>query len=416
MATVIVMPQVGQDIRTGLVVEWCVKEGDRIEKGDIIAVVESDKATFEVEVYESGTLLKILHDAGAEVPVLDPIAYVGQPGEDVEELSKAPAAGEQAITVTPSHGPRVTEGRSRQKTGIEVSISPSAKRLATEHGIDLSKIVGTGPAGRVTKRDILTAIASKDSKMQGQASANPNNQTALQAVIFDCDGVLADTERDGHRVAFNRAFAARGLDIEWDVELYGELLKVAGGKERMRHYFAGRGWPPGTADEDAFIKELHKLKTDLYMQIIESGELPLRPGVARLVDEAIGEDIILAVCSTSNERAVNLVVERLLGPARKARFAAVLAGDVVSKKKPDPEIYNLALQRLQLDPMRCIVIEDSRNGLLAAKAAGMHCVITSNGYTHDEDFTEADLVVSELGDAPNIQVTLDDLKRLVEAK
>ena len=235
----------------------------------------------------------------------------------------------------------------------------------------------------------------------------------MRAIIFDCDGVLADTERDGHRVAFNKAFEKKGCEVEWGVELYGKLLEVSGGKERMRYYFDSHGWPGDLEDKDAFIKELHKLKTDFFMQIIESGELPLRPGVARLVDEAIAADVTLAICSTSHERAVNLVAEKLLGPKRKARFSAILAGDVVSKKKPDPEIYNLASERLRLEPSECVVIEDNRNGLLAAKAAGMYCVITTNGYTKDEDFTEADLVVSELGDPPNVQVTLEAIRNLV---
>jgi HAD superfamily hydrolase (TIGR01509 family) len=150
------------------------------------------------------------------------------------------------------------------------------------------------------------------------------------------------------------------------------------------------------------------------MQIIDSGQLPLRPGVARLVDEAIAANIALAVCSTSNERAVNLVIERMLGPGCKSRFAAILAGDVVSRKKPDPEIYNLALDKIDLQPQECVVIEDSRNGLLAAKSAGMTCVITTNGYTENEDFSEADLVVSELGDKPHVQVTLEEIRNLVE--
>jgi len=231
----------------------------------------------------------------------------------------------------------------------------------------------------------------------------------IKALIFDCDGVIVDTERDGHRVAFNRAFKAKGLDVEWDVALYGSLLEVAGGKERMKHYFDENGWPENVEDRDAFIKELHKLKTDLFMQIIESGELPLRPGVARLVDEAIDKNLMLAVCSTSNERAVNLVVETMLGKERKSHFNAILAGDVVSKKKPDPEIYNLALERLGLEPDECVVVEDSRNGMLAAKAASMYCVVTTNGYTENEDFPEADLVVSELGDPPNVNVTINTI-------
>ena len=244
----------------------------------------------------------------------------------------------------------------------------------------------------------------------------------MKAIIFDCDGVLVDTERDGHRVAFNKAFAQKGYVIEWSVELYGKLLEISGGKERMIHYFDSYGWPsnvvdlatPYGADKDALIKELHKLKTDLFIQIIESGELPLRPGIARLIDEAIAADVTLAICSTSHERAVNLVAEKLLGSERKTRFSAILAGDVVSKKKPDPEIYNLASERLSLEPSKCVVIEDSRNGLLAAKAAGMYCVITTNGYTKEEDFTEADLIVSELGDHPNVQVNLETIRNITE--
>jgi HAD superfamily hydrolase (TIGR01509 family) len=395
MAKAIIMPQVGQDIPTGVIVEWRVKENDHVKKGDVVALVESDKATFEVEAYESGVLLKLLYDAGAEVKVLDPIAYVGEPGETIEQSQATEG------TVSEVGHPQAAIEAATQSDKAGVSVSPSARRVAREHGIDLSTIIGSGPDGRILKEDVLAAIPTRAAK------------TVVKALILDCDGVLADTERDGHRIAFNRAFAAKGYAIEWDVELYGKLLEIAGGKERMKHYFDSYGWPGGICDKDALIKDLHKLKTDLFMQIIESGELPLRPGVARLVDEAIAANIGLVVCSTSNERAVNLVVERLLGPQRKAHFATILAGDVVTKKKPDPEIYNLASQRLNLAPSECVVVEDSRNGLLAAKAAGMYCIVTTNGYTKYEDFSEADLVVSELGDEPNVQVTLREIKRIV---
>ena len=237
----------------------------------------------------------------------------------------------------------------------------------------------------------------------------------LRALVFDCDGVLAETERDGHRVAFNRTFAAKGYGFEWDAALYKELVKIGGGKERMKHFFDRTSWPAGTTDKDALIGELHQLKTHYYTQIIESGELPLRPGVARLVDEAVAAGVKLAVCSTSNEKSVHTVVEKLLGPARKAKFDVILAGDVVSKKKPDPEIYTLVLRRLGLKPTECMVIEDNRNGLLAAKGAGMYCLVTTHRYTEDEDFREADLVVSELGDPPKVQVDLARLRHMVRS-
>lgn len=236
----------------------------------------------------------------------------------------------------------------------------------------------------------------------------------IKALIFDCDGVLVDTEKDGHRVAFNQAFKQKGYDFQWDVKLYGQLLEIAGGKERMRHYFDTNGWPFDVSNKDAFIKEMHKLKTQLFMKIIKSGQLPLRSGVKRLIDEAIAENMTLAICTTSNEKVVNMIAEKLLGDERKSQFSHILAGDVVSNKKPDPEIYNLAKERLALKGSECVVIEDSRNGLLAAKAAGMYCIITTNGYTENEDFATADLVVSELGDDPNVRVTLNILKEIVK--
>jgi len=234
----------------------------------------------------------------------------------------------------------------------------------------------------------------------------------MKALIFDCDGVLVDTERDGHRVAFNRAFAALDLRTDWDVPLYGELLRVAGGKERMKHYFDSAGWPPSSNDREGLIRELHRIKTDAFRTMVESGDLDFRPGVVRLVDEAIAAGVRLAVCSTSNERAVHSILDKL-GPARKSRFEVILAGDVVSRKKPDPEIYLLALSRLGLDATNCFVVEDNRNGLLAAKAAGMRCVITTSSYSRCEDFREADLVVDELGDPPSVRVTLQQLEEIL---
>ncbi|HUO68413.1 MAG TPA: HAD-IA family hydrolase [Gammaproteobacteria bacterium] len=232
----------------------------------------------------------------------------------------------------------------------------------------------------------------------------------MKALIFDCDGVLVDTERDGHRVAFNRAFEAAGIDAEWDVELYGELLKIAGGKERMTHYFNEAGWPEGQTAA-TLIPELHKRKTAIFTNLIAQGSLPLRPGVSRIVDEAHAAGIRLGVCTTSDPKAIDGVLD-LFGAERKAWFEIVLAGDVVKKKKPDPEIYNLAKQRFGLKGSACVVIEDSRNGLLASLDAGMPTLITTSTYTRDEDFTGAAKVVPELGDPPRVLVTLEDLQAI----
>lgn len=234
----------------------------------------------------------------------------------------------------------------------------------------------------------------------------------MKALIFDCDGVLVDTEKDGHRVAFNQAFAERGLDIVWDVPLYGRLLQVAGGKERIRHHFETVGWPASAEDDHgAFVAELHARKTAIFKEIIASGELPLRSGITRIVDDAAAAGVRLGVCTTSNAASVEGVLD-LMGAERKAKFEFVLAGDVVARKKPDPEIYALAKERLGLGGADCLVIEDSRNGLLAARGAGMPCLITTSTYTRDEDFSGAVKVVPELGDPPNVLVTLADLQSL----
>lgn len=234
----------------------------------------------------------------------------------------------------------------------------------------------------------------------------------VKALIFDCDGVLVDTERDAHRVGFNRAFAEHGIDAEWDVDLYGRLLLVAGGKERMRAYFDEFGWPEGAdTDEakDALIIDLHKTKTRITSEIVT--ELPVRPGILRIVDEAIEAGVRLGVCTTSNPKFIDAVLD-LFGAERKAAFEFVHAGDVVAKKKPAPDIYLLALETLSLPAGDCIVIEDSRNGLLAATGAGLPTLITTSTYTMEEDFAEAVQVVPELGDAPNINITIEDLGRL----
>jgi HAD superfamily hydrolase (TIGR01509 family) len=235
----------------------------------------------------------------------------------------------------------------------------------------------------------------------------------VSALIFDCDGVLADTERYGHLPAFNQTFEEFGLPVRWSEEEYGAALRIGGGKERMRSlltpaFVAKAGL---STDPDAQVAEVatwHRRKTELYVEMVRAGQLPPRPGIARIVDEARSAGWALAVCSTSAEPSVRAILVNAVGAEAAAGFL-VLAGDVVPRKKPAPDIYLLGLDRLGIEPGEAVVIEDSRNGLLAASAAGLASVVTVNGYTRDEDFSEAALVVSSLGDpaAAPIEVLAD---------
>ncbi|OQY37974.1 hypothetical protein B6228_05185 [Candidatus Atribacteria bacterium 4572_76] len=202
----------------------------------------------------------------------------------------------------------------------------------------------------------------------------------IKAIIFDQDGVIIDTERDGHRVAFNKTFKEFGFDFQWDVDYYHELLQIAGGKERMRHHLHTKGFGREVKPEkeDELIKAMHKRKTEIFIELIKEGALPLRPGIKRIMKEAMNRGLKVGICTTSNEKAAHAVAYEIL---KDIKFDFVLAGDVVKKKKPDPEIYLLALKKGGLKAEECIVVEDSRNGLLAAKAAGMNVVVTTNHYT-----------------------------------
>ena len=256
----------------------------------------------------------------------------------------------------------------------------------------------------------------------------------MPALIFDCDGVLADTERDGHRVAFNETFREFGLPIEWSVDEYATRLLVAGGKERMAteltpEFVAANGLPATAEGQAERLAAWHRRKTAIYTDMVAAGRLPPRPGVSRIIAEAHAAGWALAVASTSAEPSVRAILEQAAGPARAAAFV-VLAGDVVERKKPAPDIYLLALEWLGIRPVDALVIEDSRNGLLAAVGAGLRCVMTVNGYTEKDDASEAVLVVSSLGDPggertrvlanrseaqPGDYVTLADLERCVAA-
>jgi len=227
----------------------------------------------------------------------------------------------------------------------------------------------------------------------------------LKGIFFDQDGVIIDTERDGHRVTFNETFKEFGFPVEWSVDEYHELLQIAGGKERMKHYLQTKGFgkpvPPEQVDD--LIARMHKRKTAMFIELVESGRLPLRPGVHRFLREAASSGLKLAVCTTSSEKAAHAIAYQIL---KDIPFDAVLAGDVVSKKKPDPEIYNLALQKTGLAPDDVLVVEDSRNGVLAGKAAGMRVLATTNVYTEKEDLSPADAIVTCLGDPDGEKASL----------
>ncbi|MBD3882220.1 HAD family hydrolase [Phormidium tenue FACHB-886] len=225
----------------------------------------------------------------------------------------------------------------------------------------------------------------------------------LQALIFDVDGTLADTERDGHRVAFNQAFAAAGLDWDWSIERYGQLLEVTGGKERIR-FFLEQDYPdtqllpslPGTLKEQ--IASLHAAKTEHYNRLLSSNLIPLRPGVLRLLKEARQQGVRLAIATTTTPANVTTLLSSAIAPEATDWFEVIAAGDIVPAKKPAPDIYHYALNALQLPPEACLAFEDSYNGLLSAQAAGLKTVITVNGYTQDQDFSGADFVVDHLGE------------------
>ncbi|MGJ3251063.1 MAG: HAD family hydrolase [Elainellaceae cyanobacterium] len=227
----------------------------------------------------------------------------------------------------------------------------------------------------------------------------------LQALIFDVDGTIAETEQSGHRVAFNWAFAQAGLDWHWSSELYGQLLSVSGGKERIRFYL-NQYCPDSEALKSAvdltdFVANLHAVKTAYFKQLLQDGQIPPRPGIVRLIQEARAMGIRLAIATTSAPDNAIALLKTILAPDSPDWFEVIAAGDIVPQKKPAPDIYHYVVQSMDLNPDNCVVIEDSQHGVEAATRAGLKTIVTINRYTHDQQFSNALLVLDHLGE-PNL--------------
>ncbi|MFQ5802827.1 MAG: HAD-IA family hydrolase [Candidatus Methylomirabilales bacterium] len=218
----------------------------------------------------------------------------------------------------------------------------------------------------------------------------------LRLVIFDVDGTLAETERDGHRVAFNRAFERLGLPDRWDEDFYGDLLRVTGGRERLYLYFDRYRPLPGT-ERDQLVEELHRLKNEAFRRLIDESFMAPRSGILRLLDALHHQGLTTAVATTGSRSWVEPLLEGLFGRDRLSRIALIITGEDVTRKKPDPEVYTLTISKLGSSPQEALAIEDSQNGLDAAKGAGLPCVITRSSYSRGDDFSQADLVLEDLG-------------------
>ena len=215
-----------------------------------------------------------------------------------------------------------------------------------------------------------------------------------RAIIFDVDGTLSETE-ETHRRAFNRAFSEAGLDWHWDAALYSDLLAVTGGKERIRHFIDSRGIDLAPDDDlDAFVRALHAKKTRIYAAIVTSGEVELRRGIRELIEDAQRRGFRLAIATTTTPANIDALLGVTLGGSDS--FEVICAGDSVALKKPAPDVYELVLEKLALPPTACVAIEDSRNGLLSAVAAGIPTVVTPGIYTRGQDFDEAAQVIDDL--------------------
>ena len=221
----------------------------------------------------------------------------------------------------------------------------------------------------------------------------------LEALIFDCDGTLAETE-EAHRAAFNKVFMEHDLDWRWSVQTYTELLKITGGKERIRYFV--RNMNPSKAEHyienDDLIPPMHVRKTAIYMDLVRTGAVPLRPGVERLIREARASGMRLAIATTTNIDPLTALFEGTLGVKALSWFEAVAAGDMVVHKKPASDVYELALAGLKLEGAQCLAFEDTTNGIRSALGADIPVLVTISEYSAEQDFSGASLVLDNLGE------------------
>ena len=216
---------------------------------------------------------------------------------------------------------------------------------------------------------------------------------ALRTVIFDVDGTLVDSERDGHRVAFNQAFAEFGLPDHWDEETYGRLLAITGGQRRLHAYLSERG--VGSVERGELVPRLHARKTELFAAMAEAGAVPARPGTRRLLDELAEAGVTVAVATTGSRAWVEPLLDRLFG---LSRFAAVVTGDDCPRRKPEPDAYLATLSALAAEPGTTVAVEDSDNGVRAALAAGLPVAAVSNDYTATQELDGATVVLDGFGE------------------
>ncbi len=228
-----------------------------------------------------------------------------------------------------------------------------------------------------------------------------NSTMTINALIFDVDGTLANTEHDGHLRAFNEAFDYLGLNWYWDSKLYTELLNVTGGKERMAHYI--ENYKPELKNDLGFddFANIHKKKTDIFISHVADGAVSLRVGVERLIEEALSEGLRLAIATTTTPQNVEALLTSTLGKDALSRFEVIGAGDIVKKKKPAGDIYQYVLDKMGLISDECVAFEDSEMGLMSSTSVGLKTIVTTSEYTKTQNFDAAMVVLDQLGEKDN---------------